>query len=121
MRLILILFGINHVYSSCPSQFTQNNIDSGCLLNIDNPPPYIGHNIINISWNPEMFSNNIYLRLLTRNQNINYNNCFYDYININFLGSSLLSEIIPNTGRFTYHINNVNYKNIQYYLSLIHI
>ena len=118
MRLILILFGINHVYSSCPSQFTQNNIDSGCLLNIDNPPPYIGHNIINISWNPEMFSNNIYLRLLTRNQNINYNNCFYDYININFLGSSLLSEIIPNTGRFTYHINNVNYKNIQYYLQL---
>ena len=119
MRFILILLSIVNTNGYCPRNFSQNILDNGCILNIDNPPPYIGHGIINISWNPILFRENIYLRLLSRDPIINYNNCYYSYRNVMLDdGTLLVSETIENTGYYTWHINNVNYENIEYYLQI---
>ena len=87
-----------------------------CINN--NSTAFQGYDAIDITWGQHHFDQKVWIQLLTRNDQPEQNNCHYGYYNVNTGNTSILKSEINNTGDYTWHVPNLNYQNIPYYIQV---
>ena len=119
MKSWIIASFLTSVLGSCPPNFIDNPSNSGCLANISSSNTTLtGHDIVNITWNRDLFSDRVLVKLLISQHPRNEGNCYYNYLNVNVNDDYVLSETIDNNGFFTWYIPNYNYYNSDYVIQI---
>ena len=119
MFVIVSIF-ITSLLGLCPTQFINNNNNSGCLANlVSSSRSFRGHDSIIITWDPNMFNDKVYISLVNNVYSPVRENCFYGYTRLTLEnGDYILNKIIDNTGNYMWSVLNLNYLDILNYIQI---